>query len=115
MVYRGARSLNYVEYYAHGTQHWGRFPIKVDVPYNAILCGAKGTASANDINTLAEESIRQNLLGIMAWYASVKNGFQYDPSWDTTSSPESQAALAAALIMFQKILELISPLIPKRQ
>ena len=102
MVYNETQSLDYVEYYAHGSQHWRRFPIKVDVPYNAILCGAMGSASATDINTLAEESIRQNLLGIMVWYASVINGFQYGISWDTSASPESQAALAAALIMFQE-------------
>ena len=41
MVYEGTQSLNYVEYFAHGSQ-WQDFPIQVDVPYNAILCGVQG-------------------------------------------------------------------------
>ena len=72
----------------------------MDVPYQQILVGCKGSASAADIITLANESVRQDLLGIMVWYVSAKNGFQYEASWDASYSAESQQAYIDALAMF---------------
>ena len=56
--------------------------IQVNVPRTSILVGSKGSASAEDINTLAEGVMEQDLLGIMVWYCSVQNGFQYEVDWD---------------------------------
>ena len=50
---------------------------KVNVPSNGILLGCKGSASSRDILTLAEESVGQDLLGIMVWYVSVVDGLHY--------------------------------------
>ena len=52
------------------------------MPRTSILVGSKGSASAEDINTLAEGVMEQDLLGIMVWYCSVQNGFQYEVDWD---------------------------------
>ena len=57
-------------------------PIQVNVPRTSILVGSRGSASAEDINTLVEGVMEQNLLGIMVWYCSVQNGFQYEVDWD---------------------------------
>ena len=92
MVYEGSQSLDYVDNYAHGTDQWEGFPITVDVPYNSIMVGSKGIASAEDVQTLADETQRQGLLGIMVWYSSVVNGLQYDLSWDTSEDEDSQQA-----------------------
>merc|ERR1719285_660025 len=77
MVYNGADSLNYV--------------IKSKTPKNAILLGAQGNTAAGDISKLASQAVSQDLLGIMVWYSSVKNGFQYKPSgpWDASDSEEA--------------------------
>lgn len=42
MVYQDTYALNYVKNYAEASKQWSGFPIKVDVPKNAILLGAKG-------------------------------------------------------------------------
>ncbi len=121
MVYDGTSSLDYVEDYAHGTEQWEGFPIVVNVPYNAIMLGAKvmkiyihtskntekgltsfllllqGIISDADADTLASEVVRQDLLGIMVWFASVINGFVYDAGWDTSQDPASQEAYCRAL------------------
>jgi hypothetical protein len=49
----------------------------VNVPTNAILLGCKGSSSSRDIMTLAEESVAQDILGIMVWYVSVVDGLHY--------------------------------------
>ena len=86
------------------------------MPRTSILVGSKGSASAEDINTLAEGVMEQDLLGIMVWYCSVQNGFQYEVDWDGSDrrlfslkcdevffiipflcSEESQAAFSMAL------------------
>ena len=97
MVYEGTQALMYVNNYAKGTEQWNGFPIQVNVPKNAILLGCKGITMSQSIMTLAEESAKQNLLGVMIWYASVRNGFQYEISWDASTSTESQQAYIAAL------------------
>lgn len=71
------------------------------MPYNGILCGCKGSASATDIRMLAEESVRQDLLGIMVWFSSVVNGFSYEESWDSSLSEDSMAAYVEALQILQ--------------
>ena len=48
-------------------------------PSNAIILGAPGTISPSDLSTLVAASMTNNYRGIMVWYASVKNGFQYGP------------------------------------
>jgi len=100
MVYEGTNSLNYIKNYAEGTSRWEGFPIKVDMPRNAILLGAKGQASSSDINRLADEAISQDLLGIMVWYASVKNGFDYSPVWDASTRADSIEGYKSAMTKF---------------
>lgn len=100
MVYEGTQALNYVENYAHGSQQWEGFPITVDVPYKQILLGCKGSSSYNDIITLAQEAVRQDLLGIMVWYVSAVDGFQYDRSWDALENTGSQSGYIDALQLF---------------
>ncbi len=73
----------------------------MNVPTNSILLGCKGSASPQDIQTLAKESIDQDLLGIMVWYSSVIGGLKYSPSWDASSSEESIQAFVSARNLFQ--------------
>ena len=106
MVYNGADSLNYVEKYndGPGLGEWGSwFPIKAAVPKNAILLGAQGNTGAGAVAKLAQQSVEQDLLGIMVWYSSVKNGFQYKPSgpWDASDSTEAIQAYKAAADLFR--------------
>jgi len=88
MVYQGTYALNYVKNYADASKQWSGFPIKTDVPKNCILLGAKGATGAGTIRTLADESMKNDYLGIMVWYASVRNGdgkgLQYAESWDAS-------------------------------
>jgi len=106
MVYNGHDSLNYVVKYndGPGLTEWGAwFPIKVSVPKNAILLGAQGNTDPSSISKLASEAVSQDLLGIMVWYSSVKNGFQYKPSgpWDASDSEGSIQAYKNAMAMFK--------------
>ena len=96
MVYEGSESLEYVENFAHGSQQWEGFPIEVDVPYEAIMLGCQGGAANNPIMKMANEVVRQDLLGIMVWFASVKNGLIYDESWDASLSVDSQESFIQA-------------------
>merc|ERR1711983_194552 len=99
MVYQGTQALNYVKNYANASSQWSGFPIQTDVPKNCILLGAKGAASAATLNTLAKASLDSDYLGIMVWYASVKNGLQYAQTWDAS---ESQASIDAYIEIGQK-------------
>ena len=105
MLYEGTQSLQYVKNYAQGSQQWSGFPITVNVATNAILLGASGAASSDDILSLADAVQSQNLGGIMVWYASVidtKTGgpaFQYaggqmDASIQGTTGVWAQALAA---------------------
>ena len=51
---------------------------------------------------LVSQTMSQDLLGIMVWYSSVKNGFQYKPSgpWDASDSEEAIGAYKAAAKLF---------------
>ena len=97
MIYEGSDSLNYVENFAHGSEQGVGWPITVDVPYDAIMLGSKGITSNSDIMEMANEVVRQDLLGIMVWYASVKNGPVYGAEFDASQSEDSQASYIQAL------------------
>ncbi len=96
MVYEGSQALNYVKNYAQGSDQWEGFPITVDVPYEAIMLGSKGSTTRGPIVEMANEVVRQDLLGIMVWFASVQNGLQYEITWDTSEVEESQQAYIEA-------------------
>merc|ERR1719186_228800 len=95
MVYEGTQSLNYVENYAEGSDMFG--PIKCDVPKQKILVGCYGAASSSTIMQLAEASVSQNLLGVMAWYCSVQNGMVYEEEWDCSSSMDAKEGYIKAM------------------
>lgn len=78
MIYEGTEALNYIDYYARGSEQWAGFPIRVNVARNAIMLGCKGVTSYWAITKLAEEAVYQDLQGIMVWFASVRDGLQYD-------------------------------------
>lgn len=97
MVYEGSQALQYVKNYAAGSAQWQGFPIKVDVPKSSILLGCKGASSRNTINKLASEAVRQDLLGVMIWFCSVRNGLVYSQGWDCSDSEESMRAYTEAM------------------
>lgn len=101
MVYEGTQALQYVKNYANGSGQWQGFPVKVNVPTNAILLGAKGSSTSAEITQLARASIDGDLLGIMVWYASVKNGFDYAPYWDASTREDSINGYKAAYQIFK--------------
>lgn len=104
MVYEGTQSLMYVKNFVHGADQYEGFPIKVNVNSKAVMLGCKGSASSETIMKLAEESVKQDLLGIMVWYASVQNGFQYEVSWDASTSESSMQGYINALQYFNSHL-----------
>ena len=97
MVYEGTQSLMYVKNFVHGTEQWEGFPIKVDVNAKAVMLGCKGSSDSKTIMELAEEAVKQDLLGIMVWYASVPNGLKYAVSWDASLVEDSQNGYVEAL------------------
>ena len=97
MVYEGTQSLMYVKNFVHGTEQWEGFPIKVDVNAKAVMLGCKGSSDSKTIVELAEEAVKQDLLGIMVWYASVPNGLKYAVSWDASLVEDSQNGYVEAL------------------
>ena len=103
MVYQGTDSLKYVKNY-DSSKRWQGHPISAAVPNNAILLGAKGVTSSSAIMTLAQRSLSDDLLGIMVWYASVKNGFQYKHSeqWDASISQDAITGYKAAMATFRQ-------------
>ena len=101
MVYEGTESLRYVDNFVKGADQWEGFPIHVNVNSKAVMLGCKGSSSASTIQKLAEESVKQDLLGIMVWYASVQNGFQYTVSWDASIVEDSQGGYISALEYFK--------------
>jgi len=100
MVYEGTQALQYVKNFAEGSSQWQGFPIKVDVPRPQIMLGCKGSASPGTINTLAHESVKQDLLGIMVWFCSVQNGLVYGHGWDCQESINSQKGYIDAMNYF---------------
>ena len=83
MVYSGLTSLQYVRNYGN-----------MNVPYDRILPGIEGSASASVIQKMAESVKAQQLGGFMVWFASVmdktrgENAFAYG-SMDATKSMAS--------------------------
>ena len=53
---------------------------------------------------MANKCIQDDLLGIMVWYASVDNGFQYKHSeqWDASISEDSIAGYKSAMNLFRQ-------------
>lgn len=102
MTYEGTQSLQYVKNFAEGTSQWEGFPIKVDVPRPAILVGCKGAASSGTISQLAQESVKQDLLGVMVWFCSVQNGLVYGHGWDCSESDDSRNGYVAAMKYLQE-------------
>lgn len=102
MVYEGTQALNYVKNYAKGSNQWQGFPIKVNAPTNTILLGAKGSSSSTTLVKLATEAVKQDLLGIMVWYASVKNGFDYAANWDASTKADSISGYKQAFDILNK-------------
>merc|ERR1719468_907348 len=103
MVYQGTQSLNYVKNF-DSSKRWQGHPTSASVPHNAILLGAKGVTSSSAIMQLAQASVKDDLLGIMVWYASVKNGFQYKQAqqWDASISEDSIQGFKAAMATFRQ-------------
>lgn len=101
MVYEGTQALQYVKNYAEGSSQWEGFPIQVDVPKPSILLGCKGSSSRSIINKLAVESVSQDLLGVMVWFCSVRNGLVYSSGWDCSDSEDSMAGYSEAMQYFR--------------
>jgi len=97
MVYEGTQALQYVKNYAGGSSMWQGFPIKVDVPSDRILLGCKGASSGATITKLAQKAVRQDLLGVMVWFCSVRGGLVYSQGWDCSDSTDSMAAYVQAM------------------
>lgn len=104
MVYEGTQALNYVKNYNDGPGRWQGFPMTCSAPKNTILLGAKGASSSSNIIKLANEAVSQDLLGIMVWYASVKNGFDYSPVWDASSVEDSISGYKQAMTIFNNAM-----------
>jgi len=100
MVYEGTQALQYVKNYAEGSSQWEGFPIQVDVPRSNIFAGCKGSSSSGTITTLAREAVNQDLLGVMVWFCSVKNGLVYGHGWDCSDSQDSMDGYVAAMEYF---------------
>ena len=84
---------------------WEGFKIKVNAPNSTILLGAKGSTSAGTINTLVDESLKNDYLGVMVWYASVVDGLQYGGgSWDASTSESTQQAYINGMTRFREAL-----------
>ena len=65
------------------------------------MVGVKGTAAPNTLTTLASKVNSMGLKGIIVWYASVRGGFDYDRSWDSSLNGVSQQkAIISAMKSF---------------
>jgi len=104
------QALNYVKNYASGSTQWGGygFPITVNAPKNTILLGAKGATSSSAINKMATVAVKDDLLGIMVWYSSVKNGFQYATGWDANEKEDAISGYKRAMALFNKHMDTAS-------
>lgn len=100
MVYEGTQALNYVKNYASGTSQWDGFPIKVDVPKSRILLGCKGSSNRESITGLASAAVKQEIMGVMVWYCSVRDGLKYSEAWDCSGRPDSEQAYVDSMSLF---------------
>ena len=112
MVYEGTQALNYVKNYANGAGQWEGFPVTASAPKNTILLGAKGASSSSAINQLAQTAVKDDLLGIMVWYASVKNGFDYAPVWDASTHNDAISGYKSAMKLFRQAMGTPEPVKP---
>jgi len=112
MVYEGTQALNYVKNYANGAGQWEGFPVTASAPKNTILLGAKGASSSSAINQLAQTAVKDDLLGIMVWYASVKNGFDYAPVWDASTHNDAISGYKSAMALFRQAMGAPEPVKP---
>ena len=64
------------DFYPNALQNWRKI----------IILGAAGGST---IRKLADATMKNDYLGIMVWYASVKNGLQYAETWDASSSEDT--------------------------
>merc|ERR1719483_1323280 len=112
MVYEGTQALNYVKNYANGADQWEGFPVTASAPKNTILLGAKGASSSSAINQLAQTAVKDDLLGIMVWYASVKNGFDYAPVWDASTHNDAISGYKSAMQLFRQAMGTPEPVNP---
>jgi len=105
MVYTDTQSLQYVKNFADGSHQWQGFPITIDAPTSAILCGINGNAADSTIASLAQSIKSQNLRGIVVWFASVidsktgKTAFSYG-SYDSNPSASSAWANAISIMSY---------------
>jgi len=102
MVYEGTQALIYLKNYETGSEQWDGFPIKVDVPSDKILLGCKGSASKSDITSLARSAVKKDLLGVMVWYCSVRNGLKYAETWDCTGREDSENGYVQAMDIYKQ-------------
>merc|ERR1712080_154818 len=100
MGYEGTQALDFVDNYAASADIFYS-KIKVNVPYNNILVGSKGGSSSDIILSLAEQCLSRDLMGIMVWYASVREGLVYAPDYDASAYPSSYEAYGKAYDMFK--------------
>jgi len=112
MVYEGTQALNYVKNYANGAGQWEGFPVTASAPKSVILLGAKGASSSSAIQKLAQTAVKDDLLGIMVWYASVKNGFDYAPVWDASTHNDAISGYKTAMQLFRQSMGTPEPVKP---
>ena len=70
---------------------------------NTFIITITGATGAGTIRALAAETMKNDYLGIMVWYASVKGGLQYAVSWDAS---ESEATIEAYIEVGQKFRQI---------
>ena len=67
------------------------------------MLGAKGASSPATFEELSNAALKEDYLGIMVWYASVKNGLQYGASWDASEDKAAQEAYVNVLKKFKAV------------
>ena len=72
------------------------------MPSDSVLLGARGSSSPAIFEALANATISKNYRGIMVWYASVKNGLQYAPSWDASENKKAQEVFINVMKKFKQ-------------
>ena len=68
--------------------------------------GTKGKTNVDTIKKLVKEAIRKDYLGVMVWYASVRDGLQYAKgSWDASVSTAVQEAYIDGMERFREVMD----------
>lgn len=103
MVYTGINSLTYLKNYVNGSSQWEGFPIHVNVPSTSVVCGMSGGASEHTLNQFVVQANKQNIKGVMVWYASVldestnNTAIQYAGGAPDSSNKKTTSMWAKAL------------------